>query len=438
VTSEQLRELTTEAHAVSAAGDADAANDVLARLAEIGDPEFEAFGLDDLKLVMQAASVLGQVGDTWSIGNLFARSINAMRKFDVAAAEYITPLYNLRAAYVVSGDSDEANRLLGHIVDAARHSDIVSVDAIQALNELLPGFENAGYSEAAATLYRPIYETVVANAQLDWHTKAEAAARYGRLELADGRPADAVKTYEKTLHLLDAADSEPGAADSEPDAAYARMMLWYLTAEAHSRGGSPDAAERAYEIASSIAEGSDDPDSQEAGVIYHNLAGFWFVNKRRDRYPDGVALTRRSLAIAERLGARDTSDYAGRLGQLANLHAELGETAAAQRYFDDCFATFATAQDTDPADVADYRDDEGKFRLWSGQADRAAASFSTAREIRGAIAGFPPDKLADSYGWLGVAHFEHGDFSSASEAFREAIQLRLDQMDPDAHAGGPR
>ena len=426
--SEQLRELTAKAQTLRADGDAEVANGVLARLTEIGDSDFEAFGLDDLRLVIKIASALGSVGDARLFGNLLSRSINAMNKFEVAAAEFIIPLYNLRAAYVALGARDEANRLLGQIVEAARRSDTVSMDTMGALTDLLPAFEKSGYSEAAAALYRPVYETVVAMAQQDWGTKAQVAARYAGLALADGRPADAVKTYEKTLKLLD-------AEGSGSDSAHTRMLLLNLTAQAHSRGGSLDAAERAYKTAISIAEASDDPDSREAGIVYHNLAGFWFVNKRRDHYTDAVTLTKRSLAIAERLGAHDSSEYAGQLRQLANLHAELGETAAAQRYFDDCFATFAAAQDTNPADVADFRDNEGWFRLWSGQADRAAASFSTAREIRGAIPGIPPDKLADSCGRLGVAQFEQGDFSSANEAFREAIQLRLGSVNPNTNSG---
>jgi tetratricopeptide (TPR) repeat protein len=428
VTSKELHDLSTEADAVCAAGDVANANRLLVRLAEIGDPQFDVFGLDELRLVMRTAVLLGQIADTRLVAAPFARSINAMQRFDRPAAEYIAPLYNLRAAYLASGTNDEANRLLPHIVEAARHAGIVSVDAMASLSELIPGFESAGYSEAAATLFRPIYETVSADTRIGWPAKVQVSARYGRLQLADGRPADAVETYRKTLEGLD-------AATSDADAAYARLALWNLTAEAHQRGNSLQAAEHAYETAISIADGSGIQDSQEAGVIYHNLAGLWLANSRRDRYPEAVALTRRSLGVADRLGERETSSYAAGLGQLANLYAGLGEPAAAQQSFDECFATFAAAADTDPADVADYRDDEGKFRLSSGQPESAAVSFAAVCEIRGGIAGLPRDKLSDSYGWLGVARFEHGDFLAASAAFREAIQLRLDQLVPETHRG---
>lgn len=431
LTSDQLHELAIQAGKVGAAKDTSAATELLTILLNAEDSNFAALDLGDLKNVMQIAALLAELGDNRAIGTLFGRCLAAMQALDERppAAEFILPLYNLRATYLIAGASKEANELLGPIVEAASHADTLSDQAMRVLMELLPEFEASGYPDAAVILYRPVYRTLMFSAQLEWSSKLMVATRMGRLQLANGQVGDAVQTYEQALAQAD--------AEATGDLDGSRMTLWYLIAEAKTRGDDPAGVEQAYETAKSLAEASDDPESREAGVIYHNLAGFWLSKNRRDRYAEAVALTQRALAIAETLGARQTSEYAGGLGQVANLKAGLGEAAEAQKYYDACFAAFSEASDTDPSDVADFRDDEGRFRLEAGQPEQAAESFVAAREIRDRIPATPRDKLADTHGWVGVANFESGNFAAASAAFRRALDLRMDQPPGAVAPGGP-
>lgn len=429
LTSDQLSGLVTQAGKVGAAKDGPAAEELLAVLLNAEDSDFAAFDLDDLKNVMAIALLLFKLGDLGRIVAVFGRCINAMQALEVkpAPADFIVPLYNLRAFYLTGGAAAEANQLLNPILNAARQADSLPDGAIRALTDLLQQVEASGLNGPAVDLYRPVYATLMASTETGWTAKLEAVARMGRLHIANGQPGDAVRIYELVLGQCE--------ADTTGDVVGVRMLLWNLIGEAKLRADDSEGVEQAYEMAKSIAENSGNPESQVAGVIYRNLAAFWFGKSRRDRYPEAVALTLRALSIAEKLGEQQTSRYASGLGLIAKLNAGLGETAEAQRYYKACFAAFAAADDTDPSDVASFRVDEGMFLLEAGQAGDAVASFLAAREIRDAIPGSPRDELAEANGWTGVAHFENGNFADASAAFRHALDLRMNRW-KDAAAQG--
>jgi tetratricopeptide (TPR) repeat protein len=372
---------------------------------------------------MQVAALLADFADARLFAFFFTRSINAMQALSEPppAVDYIAPVYNLGEAYRASGATRERNQLMGQLVELVRGVDTVPVEAMRALLTLLPEFEQAGYAEAAVVLHLPVYRTVTGSPSLAWDTRLATIARMGRLYLANGQSEEAVRIYEQALGHAQARGS------SAPDAATAPMTLWYLIAEAKGRGGDRAGEMHAYETARALAEAGSDPDSGAAGAIYHNLAGCCLRNGMRDRYEEAESLTRRALAIEERSAGRNTSAYAGGLGQIANLRAGMGRHDEAQDDYDACFAAFEAAEDSRPSDIADFREDEGKSRLEAGQPERAAESFAVAREIRAGLQGLARDRLADSDAWVGIAHFESGNFAEAVRMFRGALALRMAQ-----------
>lgn len=418
LTRERLPSLLEEAGRI--AGDADAANALLSGLAQAAEEDYAALDLDGLKDVMQIAALLGQVGAPHLIGELFVRCLNTMQTIGVEAGEYILPLFNLRAAYLMVGADEEASNLLSTIVDAARNAEAVSTPTLRALLELLPAFESSGYTEAAAALYRPVFLSLQSNPEVEWAARIEAAARFGRLLLADNNPADAVSVYQDVLSALDG-DAEV----TKENADGLRMSLLTLTALAQVKADNADAAQQAYEAAVALAESGPAPDSREAGILYHNLAGFWLGNSSVDRYPQAVELTERSLQISREQGDAHTADHAGGLGQMAILKAGLGNVDGAREYFQACFETFSLAEDTQPADVADYREDEARCLLDAGLIRDAYESLVIARNIRAGIEGLSANKLADTEAWVGITQFELGEFEAAIDSFQSALTRLL-------------
>lgn len=420
LTHESLLNLVDEAGRV--ADDVNAANALLAGLMQATDEDYAALALDDLKLVMQIAALLFDAGEPRHIGTLFVRCVNAMQTIGAAAGEYILPLFNLRACYLKVGANGDANSLLSSIVDAARNADTVSMPTIGALLDLLPSFEKAGYTEAAAALYRPVFLSVQSSPDTEWDTRTQAAARYGRLLLADHKSADALSVYQDVLSSLDGdADIAKERADN------LRMSLLALTAEAHIKAGNMEAAEQAYQAAISLAEAGPTPDSQEAGILCHNLAGLWLSRFAKERYPQAIALAERALKISRDKCNTHTADHAGRLGQMAILKARLGDAESAREYFNACFETFSLAEDTQPVDVANYRDDEARCLLDAGRIRDALDSLVVARNIRAGIDGLSVSELADSEAWIGITQIELGEYEAASDSLRSAVTRRLSE-----------
>ena len=227
LTGEQLIELAARATQVRSAGDSQAAATLLSTLLQAPDADYAGFTLSDVENVMQIAAQLAELGDMQMINSLYARCCNTIHALDVGPEHLILPLYNLRASHLMMGATEEANKLLGRIVEVAQSSGIVPLPAMQTLVELVPLFEDAGYLNEAVILYRPVCLTLVADAQVDWQAKLKSAVRLARLFLSDGHPDKAVTTYEWYRAQMEASSAAP-VAEFDNNC----ITLWNLIAQA--------------------------------------------------------------------------------------------------------------------------------------------------------------------------------------------------------------
>ncbi len=396
------------------ADDGAAANALLLEIMQAGDAEFAALSYEALKDVMQIASLVAEAADPAHLIAVFSRCLGAMQNIGLPAAEYILPLFNLRVSHLKAGANDRANQLLDELVEAAKHSGAVSAPTARALMELVPAFQEHGYHESAAELYRPVWLTFVESDESGWETRVASTGLFSRLLTTANRSGAAVEVLGHVLAQLD--EHQPAA-----DADY-RMTLQTMMAQACDASGETDAAEAAHIHAVAAAERSSDPDSREAGILYHNLGGWWFKQGNTEQFPRAIELTERAVRISERIGvSKNPIEYAASRGQLGGLRACVGQIDEACADFDACFAAFAQAADANPEDIADYRMDEGKAMLDAQVLDRAAHAFQCAKQLR-LEAG--DDLPANLEAWIGATAFELGNFTAANEAHREVIRAQ--------------
>lgn len=102
---------------------------------------------------------------------------------------------------------------------------------------------------------------------------------------------------------------------------------------------------------------------------------------------------------------------------MANLKAGLGDVDSAREYFQACFETFSLAVDTQPEDVADYRDEEARCLLDAGHLREALDTLGIARDIRAGIDGLSASKLADSEARPGDRNLAESLLELAKSAF---------------------
>jgi tetratricopeptide (TPR) repeat protein len=204
-----------------------------------------------------------------------------------------------------------------------------------------------------------------------------------------------------------------------------KVVLYCLKAKSAAAAGDAASACEAHQQAVAMAQASADPDSAEAGAAYHNLAGFIMNYRLADRYEEGLGLIERALRISTASGRSQSAEHAVGQAQQAVLRGRLGDIDGARAAFDASFRTFADGAHEDPNDVAAWREYEAEVLLDAGLVAEALTALRHARSLRESLSEVTAATLADADAWLGVAHFEQGDFAASSAHFRCALELRL-------------
>jgi tetratricopeptide (TPR) repeat protein len=281
--------------------------------------------------------------------------------------------------------------------------------------ELAQMYAGAGHPKAAAILYRQIHRQAMTTPEFASDTRVLLTAKYGNALVADGQADAALAMYKASLARLEA---QPGLDDE------GRLKMLGFAANAARAKGDLAEAEALLERARDLAERSDERDSMGARAVYHNLASLYLERGRRDRYDEAERLLEHNAAIIARASGRESADYAGTLGQLANVVEVKGELERAEPLFRESFRAYESARDAKPEEFADFLTGAGFVYLRLHRPAEAVAVFRRARDLRAAIPGLGPVALANTVSHLALACFESGALPEAIQWYREAIEVR--------------
>ena len=373
--------------------------------------------------LLEIAGILLPTGRFDPIEQLFGKATRALWNHPQrSVADLFLPLNNLAAFYEHKGDYRARNAVTSRIVEMAEQLDTPADAAtLQVFLTLAPLYASAGSPKAAAILYRQVHRQVMSAPEISADTRAVATAKYGNALVADGQAGTALTMCTASLAALEA---QPGLTDVR------RLELLGLMANAARANDDLNEAEALLERARDLAKQTAERDSLSARAIYHNLATLYLERGRHDRYDEAERLLEHCAGIIARAGGSQSDDYAGTLGQLANVVVAKGELERAEPLFRRSFRAYESAQDANPAVFADFLASAGFMYLRLHRPSEAVPVFRRARELQLSIPGASPVTLATTGSNLALACFESGELAEAVQYYREAIAIRHRKPDP--------
>jgi tetratricopeptide (TPR) repeat protein len=357
--------------ALDAEGRAGEAVSLAVRLLDIDPAVFASADVQLARDLVEAGARLRGRGAFDVAVQLLGKGLRAIQEHPLGRpADLLVGLMNLTALYDQIGDRESCSRTASYIVHLAeRIEEPVSPGAAQVLGELADLYERSGQYRAAATLLTLLDRT---------------------LEATSGLPPD--------------------------------THLYFLTRHAGvlSRAGDAAAARHVLERACALAEGSDQRDTETAGVAYNNLASAYLGASETERYPEAERLARHALSIARR-AASGGVDLGVSIALVAQSVAVQGRSAEAEDLYAEAVAVFEAAPGMEPGDFAAYLADWGRVALDARRSADAVARLRRAIDVC-ASSGLPvpPDALSN----LATAHFEEGALREAIPLYREALDRR--------------
>lgn len=414
---ERVRALKTKAQELLNIGGSNAVDALAAELLALDDEALAAADIGAARTIQEIACILLPTKRFDLIERLFAKAIHVLRGHPRrSVADLFLPLHNLTVLYDQKGDHQARAQVSSQILVMAQQL-VVPVDEATAncFAGLARLYALQGDPKAAAVLYRHVHGHVMRATSFDAHARALLTAAYGNSLIADGQVDAALSMFERSLAVL---TKQSGFADDT------HLQLLALMANAAEAKGDLGREEDILTHARDVAEHSDLRESGIARVVCHNLAALYVRRGRREFYGEAERLMARNAAITEQAGGTASADYAGTLGQLANVVAARGDLERAASLFRDSFLAYERATDTDPAEFADFLSDAGLLYLRLTRAGEAVATFQRARELRAKIPGLDASVMANTLSDLATACFEAQDLPQAIRFYREAIEVR--------------
>jgi len=388
--------------------------DAIAReMLSIDDDTLKATNIGPVRDFWQIPSMLIETQQFALLEPLFVKAYGVLSNHPQAELRDIfIPLNNLAALYEQSGayqSRDEVNSLIVNMAD--RLTAPIDEKTATVFANLGRLYEDAGHPKAVSILYRCLHQYAFTN-PLNSDLCVSIAHTFGKALAQDGHLQDVLDMYRASLAMIEA---KPDFIEDQ------RMTLNLLIGKAAEAAGDIPAARSALEQAKSIAERTQ-PDSREAGVVYHTLA-MRYLNGR-ERYDEAEKLLEHAASIASAIEGDSSVEYAGSLAQLAILLDAKGDTDRALSLFQDAFSIFEAAPALKPDEHAAFLADAGTLNLRLGRYGDAAAAYRRAHQIWQAHPGVTSSMLANTLGKLATAEFELGEFPDAIAHYRQAIHLR--------------
>ncbi|MBK7862322.1 MAG: tetratricopeptide repeat protein [Archangiaceae bacterium] len=288
----------------------------------------------------------------------------------------------------------------------------------------------------------------------DPDVEAELASNAGDVALAEGRPKDAKRDFERALKLREAT-----LPDGHPDLAMTLNNLGTAQAQLRDYEAAEKSYQRSYELHRQY-EGAEHPNTASS---MNNLA---FVYRKQARFSEALTLSERALEVRVRTLGPDHLDVAAThvsiahlfermekpdqalehfvaalkirekaLGpespQVAQAHADIAELYAEKRAFKEALGEALLALTVDEKvlgpehlTTATARERVGLIYLELGQWEKASTELTRALEARRAKAGPESQEVARSLNALGDLWLAQGRAREALQQYERALVVR--------------
>jgi tetratricopeptide (TPR) repeat protein len=395
---------------------ADESDAILEEVLSIEDGCLDAADIGVVRNILEIAGTLIPSGRFPRLEQVYAKAIAALAKHRQAViADTFLPLNNLAALYNQAGayrQRDEINLLI--IAKADTLTEPIDDTTAKVLLSLAQLYKSVGNAKAVAVLLRPVHRYTLSN-PISPDTRLNIVQSFGGALATAGRQRETLDVYRESLAAM---EGSPGFTDEQ------RMTLLFLMGGAARSIGENAEAQSLFEKAKDVAERTQ-PDSQEAGVVYHTLATLYM--DRRMQYDEAESLLEHSSAIAARTAGASSAEYAGSLAQRAVLLEIKGEFDGAVAFYREAFRVYDAALAPKPAEYADFLTDAGGLYLRLGRAGDAATVYQRAYQLRQSLPDIDRSMLADTIANLATAYFESDDLPEAITYYRQAVDLRYHQ-----------
>ena len=195
---------------------------------------------------------------------------------------------------------------------------------------------------------------------------------------------------------------------------------------AAERAGDYTAAAASYRDAVRISERFG-PDERRRVYSLNALA---MMCDALGRLPDAEAAYRRSLAVLERTGGKNSSDYALIQGNLASLYVEMGRTARGEEMIRKSLASYAAMEKPDEVRVAMARNILAEILLTADKYREADGVLAASIEV---LKNHPESwaETAVALNNMGVVRTYQKRFTEAEQSLRQSLDIMETHMGPD-------
>jgi tetratricopeptide (TPR) repeat protein len=390
---------------------------ILGELLRTSDMALEESDITVVRNLLDIAGTLLGTGHFGALENVYLKVIPVLARHRQAGiADTFVPLNNLAALYDRAGaygKRDQINSII--IAKAEQLSEPIDDRTMMVIVPLAQLYKSSGQAKPTAILYRPAYRYALSN-PLGAEVRLSIIRSFGDALVADGRARDAFEMYGESLAHLDAM---PGFTEDQ------RMTLLFLRGSSAKAAGGLIEAEKALKLAEAVAERTQ-PDSPDAGVIYHTLATLYL--DLRLHYDEAERLLEHAAKIAAKTVGETSAEYAGSLTQLAVVVDAKGNSERAESLYREAFRIYEAAPVPKPAEHADFLTDAGGLYMRLHRYDDALAIYSQAYRLREAIPNLSTSVRANTIANLATAYFELGDLPEAIKYYREAVNMRFQSV----------
>ena len=365
-----IADLKRLAEQASAASNADAANQVLARAAAMARDESLPASRELAIALFNVAGALVPLGAPGGVEDLFG----AVQRMLIASGEsrtddHLLLWHNLGVLYDRHGATELHQQMLARVSQVAANYDgpLERCGADVFLQQGLT-YRRHGQTEMMRVMLRQVHRYMMSDA-------CAPAERLAWLSAYAPMLLEAGQTDEAAVVAAQGAELARELGDALSEASLLNSIARSATSR-HNNVAALAALQRALavmEVAPALA------DSQLGAAVLHNLVGAHLSAADPSRYADALALSERVIDILRGLGQADSDDFAYALYHRAVLTEYLGD--------------------------------------WVG----AARGYAAAAAVPGAAA-------ANAAEWLslgGRAWFEAGDFDAASDCYLAAVRRRV-------------
>jgi len=369
------------------------------------------------KDLVSIASVLMPSERYQPLEYLFNRGIQLLQSSaNVQIGDIAVALNNLSVLYDRMGAYKARDQTTSALVAmAANLQSPIDADAAEVFLQLGDTYANAHQFRPAAILYKRLHGYMLERYQGTPELLAAWMKTYADVLAGNSQFREAVTLYGKGVAMLD--DS------ATTNTAFSASVLLAM-GRAARLDGDLSKAEVALERATLAAKEAALDETLAGGMIDHSLATVYLLQRRREKYPDAVALFRHALDILARAGKASTADFAQNLYGLARA-LDLDEKAEkAELSYGEAINVFEGLSIPAPLQLAECLSDFADLLIRQQRAADATKNLRRALALRESIPGQTPQQIANALSDLAMAEFKEGKLEEASREYWRAITTR--------------